>query len=127
MVTDKLISAERLIEEAGLDRRTAYSFHPLPFAHVIDGELYYEPEALAYWCRGATATSAEEYHRSFRQMRETTAGSWEEAMRRANAGGREAARAAAARGRRRKRKLPRLDQTGNAMSQVTRQSRMVTG
>ncbi|HSE65966.1 MAG TPA: hypothetical protein VLB12_03200 [Gemmatimonadales bacterium] len=127
MVTDKLISVERLIEEAGLDRRTAYSFYPLPFAHVIDGELYYEPEPLKYWCRGATATSAEEYHRSFRLMRETTAGSWEEAMRRADAGGREAARVAAARGRRRKRSSRASTKAGNAMPQVTRQAGKVTG
>jgi len=127
MVMDKLISAEQLIQEAGLDRRTAYSFHPLPFAHVIDGELYYEPEPLAYWVRGCTATSAEEYDRSFRLMRETAAGSWEEASRRADTGGREAARAVAAKGRRRKGRPRALSKTGNAMPRVTRQPRKVTG
>ena len=103
MTNDKLVWAETLIAEVPVPRKIAYGFSHMPFAHVIDGELYYEVEPLGHCCRGFAATSAEEYDRSFRLMRETTAGGWEEAIRRRDAGGREAARAAAKRGLRRRR------------------------
>ena len=103
MTKEKLIWAEELIEGAGVDRKTAYSFHPLPFAHVIDGELYYELEPLGHWCRGCVATSRDEASHNWRLMRDTTARGWEEAMHRAEVQ-RAVATAVVRKGRRRKRK-----------------------
>lgn len=117
MKKEKLIWAEELMEGAGIDRKTAYSFHSLPFAHVIDGELYYELEPLGHWCRGCVATSQDEASRNWRLMRETTSGGWEEAMHRAEAQS-AVARAVARKGRRRQRKPRTSNKIGSPLTAV---------
>lgn len=103
MTRDKLIWAESLVAEVPVSRKLAYGLHHMPFAHVIDGELYYEREPLAHCLRGFAARSGEEYDRSFRLMRQATAGGWDAAVRRRDAVTGKAARAAARRGLRRQR------------------------
>ncbi len=118
-MTNKLIWAEDLIENAGISRRAAYGSYGLPFAHVIDGELYYEPEPLMYWCQGCTAKSADDAARKWRLMRETTAGGWDQAYRRAEAQS-SAAKSVARKGRRRKQKPRVARSTGRAVIQQVR-------
>lgn len=118
MIRDKLICAEELIEAAGVGRKFAYSFHALPFAHLIDGELYYEAAPLLYWLNGCDATSIDEANHNWQRMRETTAGGWEEALVRAEAQ-REAASAAARRGQRRKGKRSTLRRSSSARTAVS--------
>ena len=59
MTKDNLIWAEAFIAEAPVPRKVAYCFAHFPFAHVIDGELYYEPEPLGHCIEGFAATSRE--------------------------------------------------------------------
>jgi hypothetical protein len=104
MRKDDLIWAEDLLEEAEISRRAAYAFHSLPFAHVVDGELYYEWMPLGYLALGSSATSGDEAKRNWRLMREAMAArGWGEPNRRADAQ-MAAARTVARKGRRRKRK-----------------------